>query len=193
MLRTNLMFNRLLLVAVGAALFTCVGAWQTLDCVAQENNAPPTGYRALFNGKDLGGWTALETQDPRVTAALSEDDKKKLLAAGDAAMKKFWRVEDGVIVNDGEGPFLSTLEDFSDFELWIDYKTVAQADSGIYLKATPQVQIWDFTEAGGKWKLGADKGSGGLWNNSPGAPGKDPLVLADKPFGEWNRFRIRQV
>ena len=25
---------------------------------------------------------------------------------------------------------------------------------------------------------------------SPGAPGKDPLVLADKPFGEWNSFRI---
>jgi hypothetical protein len=32
-----------------------------------------------------------------------------------------------------------------------------------------------------------------LWNNSPGAPGKDPLVLADRPFGEWNRFLIRQI
>jgi 3-keto-disaccharide hydrolase len=41
--------------------------------------------------------------------------------------------------------------------------------------------------------LGADKGSGGLWNNSPGAPGKDPLVRADKPFGEWNALRILQV
>ncbi len=68
-----------------------------------------------------------------------------------------------------------------------------QADSGIYLRATPQVQIWDTTKEGGKWNLGADKGSGGLWNNSPGAPGKDPLVKADKPFGEWNTFRIRQV
>jgi hypothetical protein len=55
------------------------------------------------------------------------------------------------------------------------------------------VQIWDYTEAGGKWNIGADKGSGGLWNNSPGTPGKDPLVLADKPFGEWNTFRILQV
>ncbi len=26
-----------------------------------------------------------------------------------------------------------------------------------------------------------------------GHPGKDPLVLADKPFGEWNTFRIIQV
>ena len=32
-----------------------------------------------------------------------------------------------------------------------------------------------------------------MWNNSPGAPGKDPLVLADKPFGQWNHFRIIQV
>ncbi|HEU5116924.1 MAG TPA: DUF1080 domain-containing protein, partial [Isosphaeraceae bacterium] len=31
------------------------------------------------------------------------------------------------------------------------------------------------------------------WNNSPGKPGKDPLELADKPFGEWNHFRIIQV
>ena len=56
----------------------------------------------------------------------------------------------------------------------------------------PQVQIWDYTEEA-KFKLGADKGSGGLWNNSPGAPGKDPLVLADKPFGQWNKFRILMV
>jgi hypothetical protein len=68
-----------------------------------------------------------------------------------------------------------------------------KGDSGIYLRGTPQVQIWDYTKEGGKWNLGADKGSGGLWNNSPGAPGKDPLVLADKPFGEWNSFRIIQL
>ena len=41
--------------------------------------------------------------------------------------------------------------------------------------------------------IGADKGSGGLWNNSKGADGKDPIVLADKPFGEWNKFRIIMV
>jgi len=97
------------------------------------------------------------------------------------------------LVNDGHGVYLTTDRELRDFELWIDYKTVAKADSGVYLKATPQVQIWDYTEEGGKWKIGADKGSGGLWNNTAGAPGKDPLVLADKPFGQWNRLRILQV
>lgn len=159
----------------------------------QSDNQPPAGFQALFNGRDLSGWTTLETQDPRVTAALPAEELARLREVGDQAMQTFWRVEDGVIINDGEGPFLTTLENFSDFELWLDYKTVAQADSGIYLKATPQVQIWDSTEAGGKWNLGADKGSGGLWNNRPGSAGKDPLELADKPFGEWNRFRIVQT
>ena len=68
----------------------------------------------------------------------------------------------------------------------LEYKTVAKADSGIYLRATPQVQIWDTTKAGGKWNIGADKGSGGLYNNATGSPGRDPLVHADKPFGQWN-------
>jgi hypothetical protein len=36
-------------------------------------------------------------------------------------------------------------------------------------------------------------GSGGLFNNTPGVSGRDPLMLADKPFGEWNAVRIRQV
>src|SRR5204862_596403 len=81
---------------------------------------------------------------------------------------------------------------YGDIEFFIEYKTVPKADSGIYLRATPQVQIWDSTEKA-KFNIGADKGSGGLWNNSPGAPGKDPLVLADKPFGEWNSFRIIMV
>ena len=33
----------------------------------------------------------------------------------------------------------------------------------------------------------------GLFNNTPGSAGRDPLLLADKPFGEWNSFRIIQV
>jgi hypothetical protein len=76
--------------------------------------------------------------------------------------------------------------------LRLEYRTVAKADSGIYLRGVPQVQIWDFTDPG-KFNIGGDKGSGGLWNNRPGAPGKDPLVLADKPFGQWNAFRIVMV
>jgi hypothetical protein len=124
---------------------------------------------------------------------MSDDERAKKLAADTANAKSHWSVDQGVLVNDGEGAYLTTDRDYGDVELLIDYKTGPKGDSGIYLRATPQVQIWDYTKEGGKWNLGADKGSGGLWNNSPGAPGKDPLVLADKPLGEWNHFRIIQV
>ena len=90
------------------------------------------------------------------------------------------------------GKYATTEKDYGDFELLLEYRTVPKADSGIYLRGCPQVQIWDFTEKE-KFNIGAAKGSGGLWNNSAGAPGKDPLVLADKPFGQWNQFRILMV
>lgn len=160
---------------------------------AQEQNQPPEGFVALFNGQDLSGWYGLGHFDPRKLWAMPDQERAAKRDADMADARAHWTVENGELVNDGHGVYLTTDREFRDFELWIDYKTVAKADSGIYLKANPQVQIWDYTEAGGKWGIGADKGSGGLWNNSAGAPGKDPLVLADKPFGEWNRLRILQV
>ena len=152
-----------------------------------------TALRKLFNGKDLAGWHGMPHFDPYALAAMPEAKRKQTIADWTADAKRHWRVENEELVNDGKGAYLTTDKDFGDIELLVEYKTVPLADSGIYLRATPQVQIWDYTKAGGKWNLGADKGSGGLWNNSPGSPGKDPLVLADKPFGQWNKFRILQV
>jgi len=147
----------------------------------------------LFNGTDLTGWYGAETLDPRKLKAMTAEEQTAFRDKSVDATAKHWTVENNEIVNDGAGPFLTSEREFSDFELFLEYKTVSNADSGVYLKSTPQVQIWDFTEAGGKWNIGANKGSGGLWNNSKGRPGKDPLVLADKPFGEWNSMRIIQV
>ena len=176
--------------ALAFAVVWCVLA-TTADC--QEDNRPPEGFTALFNGSDLNGWYGLGHFDPRQLWAMSDEQRAAKRETDMIDVRQHWRVENGDLVNDGHGVYLTTDREFRDFELWIDYKTVAKADSGIYLKATPQVQIWDYTEEGGKWSIGADKGSGGLWNNSAGAPGKDPLVLADKPFGQWNRLRILQV
>ncbi|MDA1277561.1 MAG: DUF1080 domain-containing protein [Verrucomicrobia bacterium] len=179
-------------LAPATVLSTAAAILITISLHAQAASAPPAGFTAIFNGENLTGWYGLN-EDPRKLWALPEDERAKKRAASMEAFKKHWTVENGEFVNDGHGDYATTEKEFGDYELLIDYKTVADADSGIYLRATPQVQIWDFTEKGGKWNIGADKGSGGLWNNSPGAPGKDPLVLADKSFGQWNSFRIMQV
>ena len=97
-----------------------------------------------------------------------------------------------MIVNDGQGVYLTSDKDYGDVELLVDFKIGPKGDSGVYLRGTPQVQIWDFAEPSYA-RMGANKGSGGLWNNSAGNPGKDPLTMADNPIGEWNTFRIIQV
>ena len=158
---------------------------------AQEAPAPPKGFTALFNGKDVSGWHAMN-MDPRKWWAMSPEERTKKQAADMEDFKKHWHAENNELVNDSHGDYATTDQEFGDIELLIEYKTVPLADSGIYLRATPQVQIWDHTNPK-ELKNGADKGSGGLWNNSAGAPGKDPLVLADKPFGQWNKFRISQI
>lgn len=130
--------------------------------------------------------------DLRKLREMSPEDQAKKRAEWMQEFEQHWKVENGELVNDGKGPYATTEKEYGDIELLLEYKTVPKADSGIYLRATPQVQIWDHTEEP-KFKYGANKGSGGLWNNTKGAPGKDPLVLADKPFGEWNSFRIIQI
>lgn len=159
---------------------------------AYGETTPPEGFKALFNGKDLTGWRGGDTFDHRQWLAMPEEKRKATDAEWTADMQKHWKVEGDELVNDGNGKYATTIKDYGDFELYVEYKTVPKADSGIYLRGCPQVQIWDYTEEA-KFSIGADKGSGGLWNNSPGAPGKDPLVKADKPFGEWNKFRIMMV
>lgn len=169
-----------------------LGLLSPISTFAADSPAqPPEGFTALFNGKDLTGWHGGKTEDPLKRLALPPEER----AAADKKtlddIHQHWTIENGELVNDGKGLYLTTDKSYGNFELRLEYKTVAKADSGIYLRGIPQVQIWDYTKEGGKWDRQADKGSGGLYNNT--GKGKIPLVFADRPFGEWNSFRITMV
>jgi len=171
---------------------------------AAADNDPPEGFVALFNGRDLAGWYGWGTRDPAelrsMSAAEQADYRRRSVEGGllDAAgrdpgdhLRAHWSVVDGELVNDGKGLYATTDRDYGDFELHVDWKMLPLGDSGIYLRGIPQVQIWDFTNEK-VFPLGADKGSGGLWNNK-GEAGKFPTRRMDRPFGEWNTFRILMV
>ena len=175
-----------------AVALVAVSVFSFASTQSPQAGTPPEGFTALFNEKNLSGWWGLKTEDPVKWKALSADKLAEKKAASLKDIAQHWSVDGEELVNDGHGLYLSTQKDYGDFEFLVDYKTVPKADSGIYLRGIPQVQIWDSTEEA-KFNIGANKGSGGLWNNSKGAPGKDPLVLADKPFGQWNSFRIIMV
>ena len=149
-------------------------------------DSPPAGFTPLFNGKDLAGWHGY---NPHSVAKLTGEKKDAMLAKMREEFPQHWSVKDGEILNPGTGAYATTDKDYGDFELVLEYNMAPKGDSGVYLRGVPQVQIWDPTDEK-SFKHGCQLGSGALWNNSPGKPGKDPLVLADKPAGEWNTLRV---
>lgn len=140
------------------------------------------GFVPLFNGKDLSGWKGL-VKDPPSRAKMTPEELEKAQAEADEDMRLHWKAVNGVLVFDGKGHSLCTARDYKDFEMLVDWKIEKEGDSGIYLRGSPQVQIWDTAQ----WP----EGSGGLYNNQIG-PSK-PLAVADNPIGEWNSFRIKMV
>ena len=152
---------------------------------------PPEGFTSLYNGKDLTGWRGGDTSDHRAYLALAPEKRAERDKTWTADMLTHWKAEGDELVNDGKGKYATTLKEYGDIELTLEYNMAPLGDSGIYLRNVPQVQIWDPANAKEK-KNGADKGSGALWNNGLNN-GKFPLVVADKAPGEWNTLRIVMV
>lgn len=148
---------------------------------------PDQGFVPLFNGKDLTGWKGL-VADPikrsKMDVKTLEAEQKK----ADAEMRESWTVKDDELLFLSHGNNLATIKKYGDFEMLVDWKIVddkkGEGDAGIYLRGTPQVQIWD----NARTNVGAQVGSGGLYNNQQN-PSK-PLKVADNPLDHWNTFRI---
>lgn len=169
------------------------GQWRFLAWQSARLPQPttPAGFTPLFNGSDLSGWRGRPHFDPAAEAALSAEERAAKQAEWDADMRQHWKVKGGEIVSDGHGVFLTTDRDYGDYELHLEWMLPEScADSGIYLRGNPQVQIWD-PDCERDFQHGNQKGSGGLWNNPADSPGKWPLERADRPTGEWNTTRIR--
>lgn len=134
---------------------------------------------SLFDGKTLTGWKGL-VADPPKRAKMSAAELAAAQAVADQRMREHWRAENGILYYDGKGDSICTARDYTNFEMTVDWKIPPKGDSGIYLRGSPQVQIWD-----------NPLGSGGLYNNQKNP--SNPLLVADRPPGEWNTFRIRMI
>ncbi|MGJ1411709.1 family 16 glycoside hydrolase [Sphingobacterium thalpophilum] len=148
------------------------------------------GYVPLFNGKDLTGWKGL-VADPIKRSKMNAKTLAAEQAKADEIMRKGWSVSNGEIVFNGKGDNLATVKQYGDFEMLVDWKLEnyggVEGDAGIYLRGTPQVQIWDIANT----RVGAQVGSGGLYNNQKNE--SKPLKVADNATGEWNTFKIKML
>ena len=152
-----------------------------------DTKQTPAGFVSLFNGTDLTGWKGLLAKpydNPIKRAELTPEKLADEQKKADELMRKHWKVVDGILEFDGGGFSLATIKNYEDFEMLVDWKIVhPKGDSGIYLRGTPQVQIWDPAQH--------KVGSGGLYNNKKN-PSK-PSMIADNPIGQWNTFRIKMI
>lgn len=148
------------------------------------------GFVSMFNGKDLTGWKGL-VENPIARAKMSEQQLAEAQVKADENMRRDWKVEDGMLVYVGSGfDNLCTVEQYGDFEMYVDWRldpAGKEPDAGVYLRGTPQVQIWDIARV----NVGAQVGSGGLYNNKKNV--SIPKCVADNKLGEWNSFYIKMV
>jgi len=169
-------------LSLGLACLVCFAA-SSVHAVeklaAEKLNIPPEGFQALFNGKDLTNWKGL-VGNPKTRAMMSAAEKQQV---ADEEMRAHWSAQDGILIYDGKGKSLCTAKDYRNFEMYVDWKIHKDGDSGIYVRGTPQIQIWDPNH----WKIG----SGGLYNNKNNP--SEPTKIADNPIGEWNTFHIKMI
>ncbi|GHT08918.1 hypothetical protein FACS189426_05750 [Bacteroidia bacterium] len=161
------------------------------EAIRKHLNEMPeeAGFVSLFNGKDLSGWKGL-VENPIARAKMKPEELAKKQITADEQMRKDWRVENGLLLFDGTGyDNICTEKLYGDFEMYVDWQLEPSpdADAGVYLRGTPQVQMWNIART----NVGAQVGSGGLYNNKSN-PSK-PLKVADNKLGEWNTLYIKMI
>ena len=144
------------------------------------------GFVSMFNGENLDGWKGL-VGNPISRTKMSEEELARKQKEANENLHEFWTVKDNSIVFSGSGANLVSVKDYGDFEMIVDWRITKEGDSGIYLRGTPQVQIWDTSRV----EVGAQVGSGGLYNNQKYE--SKPLKVVDNPVGEWNTFHITMI
>jgi hypothetical protein len=162
--------------------------WQIADPAVREklNDAfkiTDRGFYTMYNGQDLRGWKGL-VANPVKRRSLSADTLDLLQVKADKIMHAGWEAKGEELHFTGHGDNLCSVKDYQDFEMYVDWKIEKDGDAGIYLRGSPQVQIWDISRT----NVGAQVGSGGLYNNQINP--RNPLKVADNPINEWNTFRI---
>jgi hypothetical protein len=148
------------------------------------------GFISIFNGKDLTGWKGL-VGTPLTRPAMKAKELAKAQTAADEQMRQDWIVENGLLTYVGTGyDNICTAKDYGDIEMYLDWRldpAGTEPDAGVYLRGTPQVQIWDISRT----NVGAEVGSGGLYNNQINS--SKPDKVADNELGAWNTMYIKMT
>ena len=137
---------------------------------------PPKGFTHLFNGKDLTGWHGWDIHAKGGSPARSRKNVTPRIARrkspnGPPTRRSTGASRTANSSTTATAPTSPPTRPTATSNCSSTTRPCRTADSGIYLHGTPQVQIWDSRKRPSS-SLGADKGSGGLWNNPKARPAK---------------------
>lgn len=141
------------------------------SCVTSQNKQnTQEGYKSLFNGKDLTGWTIYGTEK--------------------------WFVENGELIcesgPDKEYGYLGTKETFKDFILEVDFLQEAEGNSGVFIRSSiegTKITGWQAEVAPpGSNSGGIYESYGRGWLIKP-----DPSLDHILKMGEWNTMKIEAI
>jgi hypothetical protein len=150
----------------GASVQTAPGSASTSSSASLTPAEAAAGWKLLFDGKSLSGWSPSGTAD--------------------------WKVSDGTLTfTTGRGT-LATTQSFSNFELRLEFWAAKDANSGVFLRCAPagngnacyEINIFDSHETAP---------TGSIINLQPGnPPAVVHSVLPDRPTTaeKWNTYDI---
>ena len=157
-----------------------------------DDNGPPPGFTALFNGKDLTGWKGLLKEpfdNPARRAKLTAEQPAEAQKEADEVMRKGWRVENGMLMFDGQRPQPLHRQRLRRF------RTVRRLED-----RAPRRQRHLSPRLAAGANLGSLHQAHDVRQRSrlrrplqqPKAP-SNPRKVADHPIGQWNTFYIKMV
>ncbi|MDC3255393.1 DUF1080 domain-containing protein [bacterium] len=161
-----------------SSFITAIAACALVSLAAEDSvdsGAAKDGWQKLFNGKDLKGW--------------NENRFKH---------EPEWRIVDGVLIGHGGQGYLSTVEDFDDFELVVEARISdtgsGRGNSGVYFRCAPHTDKKKEFPAGYEAQLDHGDGNnptGSIYNL--GTEGAKAPRFAELKDGDWVTLRIRVV
>jgi hypothetical protein len=147
---------------------------------------------ALFNGKDLSGWSHYLWD----SAAKKQDTTTPMAAV--------WSVEDGVLVCQGKPPgYIRTEKEYSNYKLNLEWRwpegTVKGNNGVLVHTSTPNaLGVWPksvevqlaFGNAGDFWVIGTELEVPDLEKRRQGRRHLNLTDNSEKPAGQWNKMEI---
>jgi hypothetical protein len=162
-------FRIALPITFGVILPTGVAAQNTSMANSLTPKEQAEGWRLLFDGKTTSGWRGFRQQK----------------------VPDGWKPVDGALTRVGQGGDIVTVDQFGDFDLTIEWRLEAGANSGIFFRVTeddaviwhtaPELQIID-----NGYKDPLKPVQTAVANYDLHAPSRD----ATKPAGSWNETRL---